>query len=68
MDGNELSLRLFAADNDVSYLFSSRMAGSILTPALIVDVTAAPEPASVALWATGLAAILLGCYARRIRG
>ncbi len=41
--GSDLSLRLFAADNAVSYLFSSRMDSSIPSrPELIIDVI--PEP------------------------
>jgi len=55
--GIHLSLRLYAADNQVSYLFSSRMGGAVLQPEL--TFTAVPEPASLALWAMGLAALLL---------
>ena len=51
--GNDLSLRLYGADNVVSYLFSSRAnASSANRPTLIVS--AIPEPGSLALSATGL--------------
>jgi hypothetical protein len=52
--GNDLSLRLYAADNGVSYLFSSRANGtSANRPTLIVN--AIPEPGSLALGVMGLA-------------
>jgi hypothetical protein len=53
--GGELSLRLYADDNNVSYLFSSRMAGSG-GPELLI--TAAPEPATLELCAMGLFALV----------
>ena len=56
-DGNDLSLRLFAADDVVSYLLSSRQAGMVLSPTLIID--AVPEPGVLALYALGLAAFSL---------
>lgn len=49
--GDALSLRLYAGDNNVSYLFSSRNAPPN-GPELIV--TAIPEPTSLALGLTGL--------------
>jgi hypothetical protein len=52
--GNLASLRLYAADNQISYLFSSRSMPSASQPQLIV--TAVPEPASLAL--IGLIGIL----------
>lgn len=67
MNGNDASLRLYAADDMVSYLFSSRMAGSILSPALVVDVSAVPEPRGVTITAIAGIAVLLAYYARRIR-
>jgi hypothetical protein len=55
MDGNDLSLRLFAADDTVSYLFSSRSGGSISTrPTLVIDVV--PEPSGLAICALALGA------------
>jgi hypothetical protein len=55
MDGNDLSLRLFAADDAVSYLFSSRSGGSTSTrPTLVIDVV--PEPSALAICALALAA------------
>jgi hypothetical protein len=50
--GNEVSLRLFADDNTVSYLFSSRSASAALQPELIID--AIPEPRTLALVVMGL--------------
>lgn len=67
MNGDEASLRLYAADNMVSYLLSSRMAGSILSPALVIDVSAVPEPRTITIGAIAGIAVLLGYYARRIR-
>jgi len=58
MSGSDLSLRLFAADSQVSYLFSSRGSGSdVFRPTLIIDVV--PEPGSVALGSLG-AVIIFG--------
>jgi len=54
--GGEVSLRLYAGDNNVSYLFSSRSAGSG-GPELLI--TAAPEPGTLELIATGLCAVAL---------
>lgn len=60
MDGGDLSLRLFAADSDVSYLFSSRQAGGTLEPDLIITVV--PEPGTVMIGVMGLAVV---CVRRR---
>jgi len=46
LGGSDVSLRLFAADNSVSYLFSSRAQASG-QPQLVI--TAVPEPGTVAL-------------------
>jgi hypothetical protein len=58
MSGDNITLRLFAADNSVSYLFSSRAAGSqAAQPELIIS--AIPEPGVSALLALGMAVLLL---------
>jgi hypothetical protein len=50
--GSQASLRLFAADNSVSYLFNSRTFGqTALRPEL--DITAVPEPGGFALLMAG---------------
>lgn len=55
MGGDDLSLRLFAADNNISYLFSSRDTGVASTePTLTVDVITVPEPRSVMLCAASV--------------
>jgi hypothetical protein len=54
--GSSLSLRLFAADNRVSYLFSSRSGNSSDQPQLLI--TAIPEPSSLALLIIGLGFLL----------
>jgi hypothetical protein len=46
LGGSDMSLRLFAADNSVSYLFSSRAQASG-QPELVI--TAVPEPGTVTL-------------------
>lgn len=56
-DGGDLSLRLFAADSSVSYLFSSRAVSGGPAPDLIITVV--PEPASLALGALGVGVFLL---------
>ena len=53
--GDDLSLRLYAADNSISYLFSSR-ANAAAGPQ--ITVIAVPEPASFAFWLGGLATIM----------
>jgi len=52
--GNVLSLRLFAADNTVSYLFNAREFGAAANRPLLT-VSAVPEPASVVFGALGIA-------------
>jgi hypothetical protein len=52
--GNDLSLRLFAADNSVSYLFTSRE-GAPNGPELVI--TAVPEPDTLLLGIAGTAAL-----------
>ncbi|MEY2409354.1 MAG: hypothetical protein QOF48_2024 [Verrucomicrobiota bacterium] len=60
--GNNASLHLFAADNTVSYLFSSRAATAQSSrPQLII--VAVPEPGSVALLTLG--AVILSWRCRR---
>jgi hypothetical protein len=54
--GSIMSLRLFAADSGVSYLMSSRSAGSG-RPDILVQAVAVPEPSTMAL--CGLALVLL---------
>jgi len=59
--GDDLSLRLYAADNGISYLFSSRAnvaAGPQLT------IIAVPEPANLSFWLGGLAMVTLWRWTR----
>ncbi len=60
--GSNLSLRLFAADNGVSYLFSSRAADTD-RPELIIN--AIPEPRAIVLFGLGLGILMVG---RPLRG
>jgi len=61
--GEVLSLRLFAADDAVSYLFSSRANGNIANrPTLIVSVV--PEPGVLALCVFGFGMLRIWCRAR----
>jgi hypothetical protein len=53
-DGGDVSLRLYPDDNNISYLFSSRMAGSG-GPELVI--TAVPEPSALLLMATSVFAL-----------
>ena len=62
--GDDLSLRLFPDDNNVSYLFSSRETGAT-GPELII--TATPEPGTLELGLTGLAALSLWRFIKRPR-
>jgi len=57
IDGNEASFRMFAADQTVSYLFSSRSAAAPSSqPDLIITaVSVVPEPGTVTLIGLGLA-------------
>ena len=62
--GNDLSLRLFAADNSVSYLFSSRAASPDTDqPQLIVEVV--PEPPTWTLAGVAWAAVTAWRWASR---
>jgi len=54
--GSDMSLRLFAADGEVSYLFSSRAAGAGSQPQL--TILAVPEPNVLALLGLGLGILL----------
>lgn len=64
MSGSDASLRLFAADSTVSYLFSSRSGGAA-SPTIVVDAAAIPEPGSVTLCAVALTLLLLWQSVRR---
>lgn len=70
MGGDDLSLRLFAADNGVSYLFNSRNISGPLSaePTLTVDAEVVPEPKSVALCAAALAMLWAVQAFRRWKG
>jgi hypothetical protein len=58
LQGNQASMRLSAADDVVSYLFSSRSGGTTSTrPTLVIDVV--PEPGSAVLCGVGLASVYL---------
>jgi hypothetical protein len=62
--GAHLSLRLYAADNAVSYLFASRTGGSASSgPELMLTVV--PEPGTVALWVSGLGVLLVWRVSKR---
>ncbi len=63
--GDDLSLRLYAADNNVSYLFSSSRASSGGPELMIVAV---PEPGGLALGVAGLAVLSFWHRANRPRG
>jgi hypothetical protein len=67
MNGDSLSLRLFAADSSVSYLFDSRTGGgsAAFHPFLNVTAEAVPEPESVALSTAVLATLSSGQFFRR---
>lgn len=70
MGGEELSLRLFAADNNISYLFNSRNITGPLTaePTLTVDVATIPEPRSSALFVAALVMFRAAQVFRRRNG
>ena len=63
--GNDISLRLVAADTNVSALFDSRNFGTASSrPLLTID--AVPEPGTMALWTLGIAFFAAGgIFARR---
>lgn len=68
--GDVLSLRLFAADNKISYLMTSRNgAGGIsaLEPSLVVDAVAIPEPGAAVLCSAALIVLWLVQLFRRSR-
>lgn len=54
--GNDVTLRLFAADSAVSGVFSSRNFGTVANRPLLT-VVAVPEPATIALISLGLMAV-----------
>jgi len=61
--GGFASLRLFAADNNISYLFSSRAMSPPNQPQLII--TAVPEPASLAIFGLGFLLLHRRAFGRR---
>jgi hypothetical protein len=63
--GSGLSLRLLAADDTVSYLFTSRSGTAAARPNLLVQVTAVPEPSTVVLCGIALAMFWLLQTVRR---
>ena len=63
--GSDLSLRLFAGDSAVSYLFTSRSGTSSARPDILVQAMAVPEPSTVALCAAALGVLLVVQLARR---
>src|SRR4051812_28847599 len=65
LGGANASLRLFAADGSVSYLFSSRAMSAALQPQLII--TAVPEPSALAVFGLG-ATLLIWRRARQMQG
>ena len=66
--GGNLSLRLFAADNTVSYLFTSRSGSSSARPDIVAQAVAVPEPSTMALCAVALGVLLLVQTMRRWPG
>jgi len=56
MGGSDASLRMFAANSTINYLFNSRNFATAGSRPLLT-VTAAPEPASLAICAMGFAAV-----------
>jgi hypothetical protein len=67
LSGGDASLRLFAADSLVSYLFDSRTGGGTAAfhPAITVDVVPVPEPKTVVLCVAALAILWLWQSIRR---
>ena len=65
LNGSSASLRLFAADNSVSYLFGSRSQPAPNQPQLIITVV--PEPGSWSLVSLGLGAWWFWGRCRRTR-
>ena len=70
MEGDELSLRLFAADNNISYLFNSRNITGPLTaePTLTVGVATIPEPRGIALFVAAFVMLWVVQISRRRNG
>jgi hypothetical protein len=56
LNGSGASLRLYAADNSVSYLFSSRAAAAPNQPQLVITVV--PEPCGLTLLGLGMAVLV----------
>jgi hypothetical protein len=66
--GGDLSLRLFAADNAVSYLMTARSGSSTARPDILIQAVVVPEPSTVVLCAAALAALWLVQTVRRWTG
>ncbi len=66
--GGDLSLRLFAGDNAVSYLMTSRSGGASARPDILVQVVAIPEPGTMTLCALALGILLVLQTVRRWTG
>jgi hypothetical protein len=66
--GGVMSLRLFAADNAVSYLFTSRSGTASARPDILVQAVAVPEPSTIALCGLALGLLCLVQLVRRRKG
>jgi len=66
--GSNLSLRLFAADSGVSYLFTSRSGSASARPDILVQAMAIPEPGTAALCGLALGLLCLVQTVRRRKG
>jgi len=64
--GSDLSLRLFAADSGVSYLFTSRQGSASSRPDILVQAVAVPEPSTVVLCGAALVLFCLLQAGRRM--
>lgn len=64
--GSDLSLRLFAADSSVSYLFTSR-SGSSGQPDVLLQAVAIPEPNTMALCGMALVFCVVQMTRRRMK-
>jgi len=69
VNGNSLSLRLFAADSTVSYLFDSHNfgPGPAFHPFITVNASVVPEPGSLTLFTMAFAAFSMTRHFRRSR-
>jgi hypothetical protein len=67
LSGNAVSLRMYAADSAVSYLFDSRSFGTT-SARPVLTVNAVPEPGTVGLAGVGLGLAAWRRYAVRRRG